>query len=125
MYTIVGMVLLFQSKFLGHGGLSTLGANSFSMAVIGSTVAFLVYKLCKKINLKKRYSIFLVVILCDTAIYTMTSIQLGISSRNLNQATINSIIEFGKSFLTMQIPVSIIEGILTVIVFKFMNINEE
>ncbi|MEJ0621294.1 cobalt ECF transporter S component CbiM, partial [Klebsiella pneumoniae] len=39
------IVLLFQALLLAHGGLTTLGANGMSMAVIGPMVGYLVWKL--------------------------------------------------------------------------------
>ncbi|MBC7106985.1 MAG: energy-coupling factor ABC transporter permease, partial [Firmicutes bacterium] len=37
------VVLLFQALLLAHGGLTTLGANTFSMAVVGPLVAYAAY----------------------------------------------------------------------------------
>lgn len=45
------IVLLFQALFLAHGGLTTLGANVFSMGIVGPGVAYLVFKTCRKVNL--------------------------------------------------------------------------
>ena len=42
------IVLLFQALLLAHGGLTTLGANAFSMAIVGPWVAFAVYILAGK-----------------------------------------------------------------------------
>lgn len=42
------IVLLFQALLLAHGGLTTLGANTFSMAIAGPVVSFGIYKLCQK-----------------------------------------------------------------------------
>jgi cobalamin biosynthesis protein CbiM len=38
-------VLLFQALLLAHGGLTTLGANGMSMAVIGPVVGYMVWKM--------------------------------------------------------------------------------
>ena len=38
------IVLLYQSLFLAHGGLTTLGANVFSMGIVGPVVAYTIYK---------------------------------------------------------------------------------
>ncbi|MEG1584764.1 MAG: energy-coupling factor ABC transporter permease, partial [Anaerovorax sp.] len=47
---IVGViVLLFQAVLLAHGGLTTLGANTFSMGIVGPFVSFAVYKLGLKL----------------------------------------------------------------------------
>ena len=41
----VSIALLIQALFFGDGGITTLGANCFNMAIIGSLVAYLVYRL--------------------------------------------------------------------------------
>ncbi len=47
--TVVGLiVLLFQALLLAHGGLTTLGANTFSMAIVGPLVSYGIFKLLKK-----------------------------------------------------------------------------
>ena len=38
------IVLVYQAVFLAHGGLTTLGANTFSMGIAGPVVGYLVYK---------------------------------------------------------------------------------
>jgi len=42
------IVLLYQALFLAHGGLTTLGANVFSMGIAGPVIAFIIYKACTK-----------------------------------------------------------------------------
>ena len=64
--SILGIiVLLFQAILLAHGGLTTLGANTFSMAVAGPFVSFGIYKLCQKTKLNKNVSVFLAAALGD------------------------------------------------------------
>jgi len=41
----VSMALLIQALFFGDGGITTYGANCFNMAIVGSVVAYLVYRL--------------------------------------------------------------------------------
>ena len=53
------IVLLFQAILLAHGGLTTIGANTFSMAVAGPLVSYGIYKVCKKMNLNTYVTIFL------------------------------------------------------------------
>ena len=43
---LASIVLLYQALFLAHGGLTTLGANVFSMGIAGPFVGILVYKVC-------------------------------------------------------------------------------
>ena len=50
--TIISIVvLLFQALLLAHGGLTTLGANTLSMGIVGPFVAYFIYRLLKKKNL--------------------------------------------------------------------------
>ena len=52
--SILGLiVLLFQAILLAHGGLTTIGANTFSMAIAGPFVSYGIYILCKKLNVNK------------------------------------------------------------------------
>lgn len=47
--SILGLiVLLFQAILLAHGGLTTIGANTFSMAIAGPFVSYGIYTLCKR-----------------------------------------------------------------------------
>lgn len=57
--SILGIiVLIFQAILLAHGGLTTLGANTFSMAIAGPFLSYGIYVLCKKCRVNKRASVF-------------------------------------------------------------------
>ena len=45
------IVLIFQALLLAHGGLTTLGANAFSMAIFGPLVAWGVFVALRKAGL--------------------------------------------------------------------------
>ena len=51
MAPIGAVVLLFQALLLAHGGLTTLGANLFSMAIVGPFAAFAFYRLASAARL--------------------------------------------------------------------------
>jgi len=77
---VIGMiVLLFQAILLAHGGLTTLGANTFSMAIAGPFVSYFVYKICLKLKVNKLVAVFLAATLGDLFTYCVTSIQLGMA----------------------------------------------
>ena len=64
--SVLGLiVLVFQAILLAHGGLTTLGANTFSMAIAGPLVSFGLYKLCLKFKLNRKVAIFLAAFLGD------------------------------------------------------------
>ena len=118
------IVLVFQALLLAHGGITTLGANAFSMAIAGPLVSFGIWKLCKnKIN--KKAAVFLAAFLGDLLTYTMTSIQLGLAFPSVTGGVVESIIKFLGIFFLTQIPIAIAEGLLTVIVYNFIVENEE
>jgi hypothetical protein len=44
------VVLLFQALLLAHGGLTTLGANAFSMAIVGPWAGYGAYRLTRRLG---------------------------------------------------------------------------
>ncbi len=120
--SVIGLiVLLFQALLLAHGGLTTLGANGFSMAVIGGYMAVLIYQLCKKINMPQWIGIFLAAFLSDLSTYVCTSIQLGLAFRSDGHPFLENAIKFLSIFAVSQVPLAIIEGILTILFFRIIN----
>lgn len=117
--TVIGViVLLFQALLLAHGGLTTLGANAFSMAVVGPFVAFGVYKLVHKMNGPQGVGVFLAAAMGNLATYITTSIQLALAFPAEVGGFTVSLVKFMGIFAVTQIPLAISEGILTVIIFN-------
>lgn len=114
---VIGViVLLFQAILLAHGGLTTLGANTFSMAVAGPFVCFGVYALCQKLKVNKLVSVFLAASLGDLFTYCVTSVQLGLAHPSATGGVMASVLEFMGIFALTQIPLAVVEGLLTVVV---------
>lgn len=115
--SILGIiVLLFQSILLAHGGLTTLGANTFSMAIAGPIITYAIYKLCKKIKVNKYVGIFLAASIGDLFTYCVTSMELALAYPSSNGGITASAIKFLAVFAPTQLPLAIIEGILTVVI---------
>lgn len=120
--TVIGLiVLIFQALLLAHGGITTLGANTFSMAVVGPVVSYLLFKLLKKYKVSFSIRVFLAAALGDLTTYVTTSIQLGLAFPDKAGGVIVSIEKFIGVFAITQIPLAISEGILTVIIFNLLN----
>lgn len=116
---LVGIiVLLFQAILLAHGGLTTLGANTFSMAIAGPFIAYGIYKLCEKFKVSKTISVFLAACLGDLFTYVITSCQLALAHPSEVGGVMASLTEFMGIFAVTQIPLAIIEGLVTVAVMK-------
>lgn len=116
-YVLGAAVLLFQATLLAHGGFTTLGANALSMAVVGATFSYFVYTQGKK-YLKENHAIFLSAFLGNLATYSFTSLQLSLSHSNGD--FFGSFAKFLSLFSITQIPLGIVEGILTVMLISFI-----
>ena len=107
------IVLLFQALLLAHGGLTTLGANTFSMAIAGPILSWVVYKLLRKANAPAAVAVFAAAALGDLFTYVITSIQLGIVNGGM--------VKFLTIFAVTQVPLAIAEGLLTVVIFNVLE----
>lgn len=121
MAPIGAVVLLFQALLLAHGGLTTLGANLFSMAIVGPFAAYGIFHLARRLKASFAVSIFLAASLADLLTYVTTSVQLawafpdpvgGLSGFSA------SFLKFAGIFAITQIPLAISEGLLTVVIFN-------
>lgn len=115
--SILGIiVLIFQAILLAHGGLTTLGANTFSMAIAGPVFSYAIYVICKKCRVNKRVSVFLAAALGDLFTYCVTSVQLALAFPSPDGGVALSAVKFLGVFAPTQLPLAMIEGILTVII---------
>jgi cobalt/nickel transport system permease protein len=112
------VVLLFQALLLAHGGLTTLGANIFSMAIVGPFAAVAVFKLARSIKLSFAVSVFLAASLADLLTYVTTSVQLAWAFPDPVGGFAASFAKFAGVFAFTQIPLAISEGLLTVLIFN-------
>lgn len=123
--SVIGViVLLFQALLLAHGGLTTLGANEFSMTIVGPIVGFLIYKICRKLKVNRSVSIFLCAMLADWSTYITTAFQLAIVFPDPHNGVVAALIKFLGIFAVTQIPLAIAEGLLTVIVYNLVISND-
>lgn len=116
MAVLGAIVLLFQALLLAHGGLTTLGANVFSMAIVGPWVSYGIWKLGQGMGASVALSVFLAAALGDLATYMTTSLQLALAYPDPRSGILGAVIKFGSVFAFTQIPLAIAEGMLTVVV---------
>ena len=120
--SVIGMiVLLFQALLLAHGGLTTLGANTFSMAIVGPFVSYAIYKFAKKTGASRSVAVFLAAALGDLMTYIATSFQLAIAFPAEVGGFAASFTKFIGIFALTQVPLAISEGLLTVIVVNLLS----
>lgn len=116
---ISAIVLLYQALLLAHGGITTLGANIFSMGIAGPVAAYLVYKILRNIA-GFNITVFAAATLGDTATYITTSIQLALAFPAPAGGILKSFIGFSGIFAVTQVPLAIIEGLVTMLIFKYL-----
>ena len=110
------IVLIFQAILLAHGGLTSLGANTFSMGIIGPIFTWLLYLLGKKLNLNRKVNIFIAAALGDLFTYCITSIQLAVAYPSESGGMMASAVKFLGVFAPTQLPLAVVEGLLTVLI---------
>lgn len=121
---VVGtVVLVFQALLLAHGGITTLGANVFSMAIVGPFVAFYTYKALKKVNMS--VAVFAAAFLGDLLTYVVTALQLAIAFPSESGGVLASLTKFISVLAVTQIPLAIIEGIITMLVYQLIVSYQE
>ncbi len=113
------MVLLFQALLLAHGGITTLGANAMSMAVIGPVVGWGTYQLVMQFTKKQQLAVFLAAAVADLSTYLVTSLQLALAFPT--GGFLASFLKFAGIFAVTQIPLAISEGFLTVLVWNWLS----
>ncbi len=118
------IVLLFQALLLAHGGLTTLGANLFSMGIIGPIVAYLVYRLTRLMGTTPGLAIFIAAFLGDILTYVTTAVQLGMAHPDQGNIGL-SIVKFLGLFALTQIPLAIVEGLVSVVVFNVITSHDD
>jgi cobalt/nickel transport system permease protein len=117
---VCSIVLLFQSLFLAHGGLSTMGANIVSMGIAGPLVGYCIYRLLRDTSVNIYLTVFLVTALADLFTYVTTSLELALAYPAATGGVLSSFILFMGIFAVTQVPLAIVEGIVLALVFKYI-----
>ena len=116
---ICAPILVFQALILAHGGITTLGANDFSMGVVGPFCAVFIWKIARKFGAGYGLAIFLAAFVGDWMTYATAATELGLAF---------PVPSFGVAWVKMmiiysytQIPISIAESFLTIIIFDYIR----
>lgn len=122
MSVLGGIVLVFQALLLAHGGLTTLGANTVSMAIVGPLVAWALW-LWLKDKIPTGWVVFLAAAFADLVTYVVTATQLALAYPDPVGGFLASFSKFLVVFAVTQIPLAISEGLLTVLIFNALRAN--
>lgn len=106
------VALLIQALFLSHGGLSTWGANLFTMGVVGSFVGYGVFRVARACGAGPVVAAFAAGLISDWATYAGTAMIMAAGIRGTSPFWPLA----GKialAFVPTQLPLGIIEGAIT------------
>ncbi|MDR3373488.1 MAG: energy-coupling factor ABC transporter permease [Ancalomicrobiaceae bacterium] len=115
------IILLFQALLLAHGGLTTLGANVFSMAIVGPWVSYAVWRGMRSVGIAIAVAVFFAAALGDLATYATTAVQLALAYPDAQSGFWGAALKFGGIYAVTQVPLSIAEGLLTVVVMNALS----
>ncbi|WP_374382772.1 energy-coupling factor ABC transporter permease [Dongia sp.] len=115
------IVLLFQALLLAHGGLTTLGANIFSMGIVGPMVAYWLFRSLKSAGASPAIAVFFAAALGDLSTYVTTAFQLALAFPDPAGGVLRSAEKFLGIFAITQVPLAISEGLLTVVVMNLLG----
>jgi len=114
------VVLMYQALFLAHGGITTMGANLFSMGIAGPLLAWVLYRAGKRANLNTFLVVFIAALAADLFTYMVTSFQLAVAFPASEGGITTSFAAFLAIFAITQIPLAIIEGVIVALIFKYI-----
>lgn len=116
---VASIALLLQAMFLGHGGLTTLGANVVSMGVVGAASAYGVFRLLRSLRVPAFGAAMTAGIVSDWATYATTSLQLS-SALHGDGSFWAMTAAVVVAFVPTQLPLGIAEGVMTAFAYRFV-----
>jgi cobalt/nickel transport system permease protein len=104
---VISAIALFFQTFIGHGGITTIGANTISMGIVGTFTGYLTFRGMKKAGASIWLSAGLGGLVGDLMTYVTAAFELAISIHPSNLLTWWGVFTLG--YLPTQIPLAILE----------------
>lgn len=117
---ISSIALILQALFLAHGGFTTLGADIFSMGVVGAYVGYGAYFVMRKMGAGFFPAAFMGGLLSDWATYAVTSFELS-SALHGSGDLWKMFFAIAIAFIPTQVPLGIFEGIISGVALRFLE----
>ena len=86
------------------------------MAIAGPILTWVLFSLCCKLRVNRKASVFLAAALGDLCTYCVTALQLALAYPSQQGGVAASAVQFLGVFAPTQLPLALIEGILTVLI---------
>ena len=115
---VISAIAIFFQTFVGHGGITTIGANTFSMGIIGTFTGFSSFWVLRKAGASIWLSAGVGGFIGDLMTYITAAFELSISLHPSNVVTWWGIFTLG--YLPTQIPLAILEFGFTAAAVKYI-----
>ncbi len=115
---VISVIALFFQAFVAHGGLTTLGANTFSMGIAGGFGGYLVYRLLKNLT-PLWFSAGMAGLAGSILTYLAAALQLALSLNPDNVMHYWKLYSLG--FIPTQLPLAFAEFAFTGYVIKYIS----
>ncbi len=113
------IVLFFQAIFLGHGGITTIGANTFSMGICGGFSGYLFWKALRAVNSPVWLAAGVAGLVGDLVTYLVAAFELAVSLHG-NVPLLRQWMIFFMGYGPTQLPLALGEAIFTSAVLMTM-----
>jgi cobalt/nickel transport system permease protein len=114
----LSLIVLMLELLFREGAITTIGANVFSLGIVGGFIGWGVFKLLRRLKCSFFVAGFIAGFLGDLCVYFTTASQLA-----LGQLQGKSFVFYFMAFVPGQIPLAIIEGIFTGLVLRFIYVR--
>jgi cobalt/nickel transport system permease protein len=117
---IAAIALLLQALFLADGGLTTLGANTFALGVVGAYTGWFVFKALRSAGVGLILATGAAALVSDWSTYAATAGQLaaGLNGQGALSTTFTAIV---VAYLPTQVPIGILEAVVSAMAMKFLT----
>lgn len=109
---ISSIALIIHALFMAHGGITTLGANIFTIGVMGSFAGYAAFKGLRAIKAPFWLAAFAAGLASDWATYTGTSLLMALGLHG-DGSLWNLFGAIMLAFVPTQLPLGILEGVIT------------
>lgn len=113
--SLLAAIVLLLELFFREGGITTFGANVFSLGIVGGTAGWGVFYLLRRFKLGLFAAGFAAGFLGDLCVYLTTAVELS-----LGHYQGKSFLFYFIAFVPGQVPLAILEGIFTGLVLQFL-----
>jgi len=117
---ISSVALTLQALFLAHGGITTLGANTVSMGVMGAFSGYAAFKLSRRFGASTYVAAFMAGLISDWATYLATSFFMATALHG-DGSFWAMFLAITAAFVPTQLPLGLMEGFLSAGAYEFIK----